>query len=83
MGPLNNSRHMANTCHMSDQAHHARECSKYPNLSEGFVQSGLNEVERNAAGGPSTRTGFFDIPFEDLKRKGLQGKIERQIVMAI
>ncbi len=99
-GLLNNSRHRGNTCHVSDQAHHGRECSKTPNLPEGFVQSALGGVEgkatavltpgayasyvsanaaksgksvspkaakgrtclaeaRNAAGGPSTRTGFF------------------------
>ncbi len=37
-GLLNNSRHMAHTCHVSDQAHNGRECSKNPNLPEGFVQ---------------------------------------------
>ncbi len=39
---------MANTCHIRDQAHHARECSKKPILPEWFVQSALNGVEGKA-----------------------------------
>ncbi len=39
LGLLNHLRHMANTFHMSDQAHNPRKCSKKPILSERSVQS--------------------------------------------
>ncbi len=39
MGLLNTSRHMANTCHVRDQAYNGRECSKTPIPPEGFVPS--------------------------------------------
>ncbi len=74
---LNNSHRMAKTSHISDQAHHARKCSKIPILSEEFVQSvrsgveggktatisGLSQGTSVAALQPDSGQTFFNIPF--------------------